>query len=138
MSWCLRTPGDLDLTPKPENPPRHDLALAAIALGKTVISRKAILSSTVRPELSPHAIRHKAAIMVRTDIKVTKRFADKHTVLKRVLDACSSAEGSKWKVQVLSTTDQSAGLDCLADMTALIRRQRRLARAGGLWKGPPG
>lgn len=132
----LENARDLDMTAVAS--PRYDVGLAIIALGKAVVSRAAFTSSS---PLAPSIAHHKPAVEYPLSIAVARSFAEKHRGLMQILKFCEQAPRSRWKTHVLGAEPSAPPstarrVDSLADMCALIREQRRFARAGGIWAGP--
>jgi hypothetical protein len=127
---------DLELTGVAS--PRHDVALAIIAMGKAVVSRRAFLSSA---PLASSIARYKPAVEYPLDIAMTRRFAEKHPRLVGIIRRCGEMSKSKWKAHMLTTESPAhpkgaMRLDSLADMCDFIRKHRRFAKVGGIWPGP--
>ncbi len=118
---------------------RWKFAFAIIAMGKAAISKDAFARND-KPDLCAACVRHLAsATLVPCRIGLSKAFAEKHRAMQHMFQFAAELNKSKWIVKILET-DSGLGVDHVvtspADAWLFLHRVRRLARQGGLWRGP--
>ena len=130
-----------DLTTMSPNDATWKLAFSVVAMGKSAISLE-WFNRSARPETCASCVHHQASVRLLTcRVGLAMTFADKHRSMRHMFELAANAPASKWTVRIAdlslcSSKDFDHVVTSTADAWHFLYKVRRLARQGGLWRGP--
>ena len=130
-----------DLTAMTPSDTMWKVAFSVIARGKSAISLEGF-ARNARPDTCTSCVHHQASARLLTcRIGLATAFAEKHRAMRQMFELAAKVDKSQWTVRIVdlgrcSRNDFDHIVTSAADAWHFLYKVRRLARRGGLWRGP--